>query len=137
MATQYYPKAKIRWPVLIENGEHSIEGVTLILNPNGVYIGCAKPLSLNQVCDVTINIPDSDSPIKAKVEVVFSNKYGPDDDISPRGIIVRFLDISGEDRKVIAKEVLQYLESEKMDSHSLQALKTTIMDLEEISSEVT
>lgn len=137
MATQYYPKAKIRWPVLIENGEHSIEGVTLILNPNGVYIGCAKPLSLNQVCDVTINVPDSDSPIKAKVEVVFSNKYGPDDYISPRGIIVRFLDISGEDRKVIAKEVLQYLESEKMDSHSLQALKTTIMDLEEISSEVT
>ena len=137
MATQYYPKAKIRWPVLIENGEHSIEGVTLILNTNGAYIGCAKPLSLNQVCDVTINVPDSDSPIKAKVEVVFSNKYGPDDDISPRGIIVRFLDISGEDRKVIAKEVLQYLESEKMDSHSLQALKTTIMGLEEISSEVT
>lgn len=137
MATQYYPKAKIKWPVLIENGEHSIEGVTLILNPNGAYIGCAKPLSLNQVCDVTINVPDSDSPIKAKVEVVFSNKYGPDDDISPRGMIVRFLDISGEDRKVIAKEVLQYLESEKMDSHSLQALKTTIMDLEEISSEVT
>jgi hypothetical protein len=137
MATQYYPKAKIKWPVLIENSEHSIEGVTLILNPNGAYIGCAKPLSLNQVCDVTINVPDSDSPIKAKVEVVFSNKYGPDDDISPRGMIVRFLDISGEDSKVIAKEVLQYLESEKMDSHSLQALKTTIMDLEEISSEVT
>ena len=137
MSTQYYPKAKIKWPVLIENGEHSIEGVTLILNPNGAYIGCAKPLSFNQVCDLTINIPDSVSPIKAKVEVVFSNKYGPDDDISPRGMVVRFLDISGKDRKVIAKEVMQYLESEKTDSHSLQALQTIIINQEGIGSEAT
>jgi hypothetical protein len=137
MATQYYPKAKIKWPVLIENGEHSIEGVTLNLNPNGAYISCAKPLSLNQVCHVTINVPDSDNPIKAKVEVVFSNKYGPDDDISPRGMVVRFLDISGEDRKVIAKEVMQYLESEKTDSHSLQALQTIIINQEGIGSEAT
>ena len=135
MDTQYYPKAKIKWPVLIENGEHSIEGVTLILNPNGAYIGCAKPLNLNQVCNLTINVPDSDNPIKATAEVVFSNKYGPDDDISPRGMIVRFLNISGEDRKVIAKEVLQDIESEKMDSHSLQALKTIVIDQEEISTE--
>jgi hypothetical protein len=135
MATQYYPKAKIKCPVLIENGEHSFEGVTLILNPNGAYIGCAKPLNLNQVCNVTIKVPDSDSPIKASAEVVFSNKYGPDDSISPRGMIVRFLSISGEDRKVIAKEVLQNIESERVDSLSLQALQTIIIDQEEIGSE--
>jgi hypothetical protein len=137
MATQYYPKAKIKWPVLIENGEHSIEGVTLILNPNGAYIGCAKPLNLNQVCNVTIKVPDSDSPIKASAEVVFSNKYGPDDNISPRGMIVRFLSISGEDRKVIAKKVLQNIDSEKMDSHSIEALQTIMIDQEEISAEAT
>jgi len=135
MSTQYYPKAKIKWPVLIEKGELSLEGVTLILNPNGAYIGCAKPLNLNQVCHVTIKVPDSDNPIKATAEVVFSNKYGPDDNISPRGMVVRFLNISGEDRKVIAKEVLQNIDSEKMDSHSLQALQTLIIDQEEIDSE--
>ena len=137
MATQYYPKAKIKWPVLIQNGEHSTEGVTLNLNPNGAYISCAKPLSLNQVCHVTISVPDSDNPIKASAEVVFSNKYGPDDDISPRGMVVRFLNISGRDRKVIAKEVLQNIEPEKSDSHSLQALQTIIIDQEEIDSEAT
>jgi len=135
MDTQYYPKATIKWPVLIENGEHSFEGVTLTLNLSRAYISCAKPLSLNQVCDVTINVPNSDSLIKAKVEVVFSNKYGPDDDISPRGMGVRFLNISGEDRKVIAKEVLQYLGPEKMDSRSLQALQTILLDQDEIGSE--
>ena len=65
----------------------------------------------------------------------YPNKYGPDDDISPRGMGVRFLNISGGDRKVIAKEVMQYLESEKMDSHSLQALQTIIIDQDEIGSE--
>jgi len=135
MDTQYYPKAKIKWPVLIENGEHSFEGVTLILNPNGAYISCAKPPSLNQVCHLTINVLDSDNPIKATFEVVFSNKYGPDDDISPRGMVVRSLNISGKDRKVIAEEVLQNIDLEKTDSHSLQALKIIIIDQEEISSE--
>ena len=137
MATQYYNKAKIKWPVLIENGEHSFEGVTLILNPNGAYIGCAKPLNLNQVCNVTIKVPDFDNPIKATAEVVFSNKYGPDDNVSPRGMIVRFLSISGEDRKVIAKEVLQNIESEKIDSHSIKALQTIMIDQQETSSEAT
>ena len=134
---QYYPKAKIKWLVLVENGEHSFEGVTMILNPNGAYIGCAKPLSLNQVCDISIDVPDSDIPIKAQVEVVFSNKYGPDDDIFPRGMVVHFLNISGEDRKVIAKEVLQYFESEKIDSQNLEALKAIIMNPEEISAKTT
>jgi len=137
MSTQYYPKAKIKWPVLIENGEYSFEGVTLILNPNGAYISCANPLRLNQVCYITINVPESDNPIKAAAEVVFSNKYGPDDNISPRGMVVRFLNISGEDRKVIAKEVLQNIESEKIDSHILQALHTIVIDQEQISSETT
>ena len=137
MDTQYYPKAKIKWPVLIENGEHSFEGVTLILNPNCAYISCAKPLNLNQVCNVTIKVTDSNSPIKASAEVVFSNKYGPDDNISPRGMIVRFLSISGEDRKVIAKEVMQNIESEKINSHSIEALQTIMIDQEETSSEAT
>jgi hypothetical protein len=137
MNTQYYPKARIKWLVLIENGEHSYEGVTLTLNPNGAYISCGKPLSLNQVCDVTIDVPDSDSPIKAKVEVVFSNKYGPDDEITPRGMGVRFLNISGGDRKVIAKEVLQHLKSDKeeIDPKLLQTLETIIFEKDQIPSE--
>jgi hypothetical protein len=52
-------------------------------------------------------------------------------------MVVRFLNISGRDRKVIAEEVLQNIESEKTDSHSLQALNTIIIDQEEISSDAT
>jgi hypothetical protein len=37
--------------------------------------------------------------------VVWSNIYGPDDKIHPRGMGVRFIEISDEDRRLITHEV--------------------------------
>jgi hypothetical protein len=37
--------------------------------------------------------------------VVWSNIYGPDDKINPRGMGVRFIEISDEDRRLITYEV--------------------------------
>jgi hypothetical protein len=49
---------------------------------------------------------------------------------------VRFLDISGEDRKVIAKEILRHLESDKeIDPKLLQTLKTIVVEKDQIPSE--
>jgi hypothetical protein len=135
VSAENYPIANLKWPVLIENGDYSIEGVTLTLNPNQAYIRCAKPLKLYEVIKMTIDVPDSDRSIKARAEVVFSNIYGPNDQISPRGMIVRFLEISGDDRKVIAKEAFEHLKSKEVDSYKLEALQTIIIDQDEIGSE--
>jgi hypothetical protein len=135
VGAEHYPKANLKWPVVIQDGERSIEGVTLTLNPNQAYIRCTKPLKLYEVIEMTINIPDSDRSIKARAEVVFSNIYGPDDQISPRGMIVRFLEISSDDRKVIVKEALEHLKSQEVDSYKLEALQTIIIDQDEIGSE--
>jgi hypothetical protein len=112
VGVEHYPKTNLKWPVVIQNGRRSIEGVTLTLNPNQAYIRCAKPLKLYEVIEMTINVPDLDRSIKARAEVVFSNIYGPDDQISPRGMIVRFLEISSDDRKV-------------PQSHSQRSLRTS------------
>jgi len=135
VSAENYPKANLRWSVVIQGGEHSVEGVTLTLNPNQAYIRCAKPLKLYEVIEMTINVPDSDLSIKTRAEVVFSNIYGPDDRINPRGMIVRFLEISSDDRKVIAKEAFEHLKSKEVDSYKLEALKTIIIDQDEIGSE--
>ena len=132
MSAENYPKANLKWPVVIQNGKHSIEGVTLTLNPNQAYIRCAKPLKLYEVIEMTIDVPGSDRSIKARAEVVFSNKYGPGDQISPRGMIVRFLEISSDDRKVIAKEAFEHLKSKEVDSYRLEALQTIILEQDEI-----
>lgn len=100
------PRAKIKWPVIVQKSTGVIEGVTLNISSTGVFIGCRRPLRLNEVFDMVITTPEQD--IGAKAEVVWSNKYGPDDHITPRGMGVRFLDISEENQRFISKAVNQH-----------------------------
>lgn len=129
MDNRHFVRAKIKWPVSISTDDRPRDGVTLDLSPNGAYIGCASPLRLNEVFDMTINVPNSDRSIEARAEVVFSNIYGRDDEISPRGMGVRFLEISSKSRHIIAKEILQHLQLGKLqiDSGKLQTLETLVI----------
>jgi len=83
-----------------------------------------------------IRIPGSDKSLTARAEVVWSNRYGPDEDISPRGMGVRFLRISSEARKFIAKATLNYLKSKKVAPELLQTLSPLMIDLDEVKSKV-
>jgi len=136
MENRQFPRAEIRWPVFIKTNGHSTEGVTLNMSPNGVFIRCAEPLRLSEIFDIAIRIPNSDHSLRARVEVIWSNIYGPDDDITPRGMGVRFLKISSGDRKVIAKAMLQHLQSDKenIDPEKLENLQTLIIEKSQITS---
>ncbi len=85
-----YPRAKLKWPVKIKTDDGVMEGVTLDITPDGCFISCRKPLKLNVVFDMAIKVPKSKAILKANAEVVWSNIYGPDDEISPRGMGVPF-----------------------------------------------
>jgi c-di-GMP-binding flagellar brake protein YcgR len=111
------PRAKIQWPVIVQKSTGVIEGVTLNISSTCVFIGCRRPLRLNEVFDMVITTPDQD--IGAKAEVVWSNKYGPDDHITPRGMGVRFLDISEEDKRFISKAVNQHNASDQKNERIL------------------
>lgn len=130
-----YPRAMLKWAVLAKVDGKVIEGVTKDISVSGAYVCCAKPLKLNVVLDMVIKAPDKSLSVKA--EVVWSNIYGPDDNINPRGMGVRFLTISGEDRKVIAKAVMQQLklDKEEIDPKLLQTLETTIIEKDQTPSE--
>jgi hypothetical protein len=58
VGANHYPKANLKWPVVIQNGERSIEGVTLARNPNQAYIRCAKSPKLYEVIAMTTKVPD-------------------------------------------------------------------------------
>ena len=137
MSSEQALKAKLKWPVSIKANGSSSEGVTLNLSTNQAYIRCAKPLTLNEVFEMTLQVPNSDDPIEAEVEVVLSNIYGPDDEICPRGMIVRFLELSSEDRRTIAKAIFQQLESDnvEIDPKKLQTLQTLTIEPNEMDSE--
>ena len=124
-----YPRAKIKWPVKLETDKGTMNGVTSDVTPSGVFIHCQKPLRLNEVFELTINIPNSDQTLRAKAEVTWSNRWGPDDEISPRGMGVRFVKISSKARKFIARAALNYLKSEEIAPELLQTLQTSVIDV--------
>ena len=131
-----YPRAKLKWPVAIQTEEGSTEGVTRNITPDGCFITCRRPLRLNVVFDLAIKIPKSKGSIKATAEVVWSNIYGPDDEISPRGMGVRFIKISSEARKFIAQASLEHFKSLNVEAELLQTLSTLVIDLSEEKKKV-
>ena len=131
-----YPRAKLKWPVVIKTEEGSSEGVTRNITPDGCFITCRRPLKLNVVFDLAIRIPNSKSSITAKAEVVWSNIYGPDDEITPRGMGVRFITISSEARKFIAQASLEYFKSRDIEADLLRTLSTLVIDLSEEKKKV-
>jgi uncharacterized protein (TIGR02266 family) len=131
-----YPRAKLKWPVAIQTEEGSTEGVTRNITPDGCFITCRRPLRLNVVFELAIKIPKSNSSIRATGEVVWSNIYGPDDEISPRGMGVRFIKISSEARKFIAQASLEHFKSLNVEAELLQTLSTLVIDLSEEKKKV-
>ncbi len=114
------PRAKIKWPVIVQHNDGHIEGETLNFSINSAFIRCSKPLKLNEIFEMTIDAPNRRLALNA--EVVWSNTYGRDDKITPRGMGVRFLDISSEDRDFIA-EVLDAEKISRVASEYLETLK--------------
>jgi hypothetical protein len=68
---------------------------------------------------MVINSPDR--LLNVKAEVVWSSMSGLDldDEITPRGMGVRFLNIGSEERRIIAKAVAEHLSAD-MESEELQ-----------------
>jgi len=130
-----YPRAKIKWPVKVKTDKGSIDGVTSDLTPNGVFIHCQKPLKLNVVFEMAIKIPNSEHFITAKAEVVWSNRWGPDDEITPRGMGVRFVKISSEARKFIARATMNHLKSKEVAPELLQTLQTLVIEIDKTKSQ--
>jgi uncharacterized protein (TIGR02266 family) len=131
-----YPRAKLKWPVVIKTEKGTMEGVTLNITPDGCFISCRNPLKLNVVFEIGIKVPHSKSSITAKAEVVWSNIYGPDDEITPRGMGVRFIKITSEARKFIAQASLEHFKALKVEPELLQTLSTLVIDLSEEKKQV-
>ena len=129
-----YPRAKIKWAVKVKTDKGTMDGLTSDVTPNGVFIHCKKPLRLNVAFEMAINIPNSEHSITAKAEVVWSNRWGPDDEITPRGMGVIFVEISSEARKFIATAARNYLESKEVAPELLQTLEDLATEIDKAKS---
>ena len=117
-----YPRAGVKWYVLAQSADREVDGVTKEISLRQAYIRCKKPFRLKEIVNVTIDAPERY--LEFKAEVVWSNIYGYDDDITPRGMGVGFLKISEEDQKYISDLIQEHKEPsvEKIASDYLDDL---------------
>jgi hypothetical protein len=88
----------------MDTDEGTVDGVIININKNGAFIRCQRPLRLSETCKLSIDSPDH--PIQdISAEVVWTNIHGPDDELTPRGMGVRFEEINEEERKFLRKLV--------------------------------
>ena len=100
------PRPELKWSVSAQVGGGIMHGETRDVSLQGAFIRCRNPLNLNEVFDMVVDVPEKSLNVRA--EVVWSNIHGPDDKITPRGMGVRFVEISKEDRRIIAQKLDHY-----------------------------
>ncbi|MGD8372973.1 MAG: PilZ domain-containing protein [Syntrophobacterales bacterium] len=109
--TNSQSRAKVKWTVKMDTDEGTVDGVIININKNGAFIRCQRPLRLSETCKLSIDSPDH--PIQdISAEVVWTNIHGPDDELTPRGMGVRFEEIDEKERKFLRKLVSGNGESE-------------------------
>jgi hypothetical protein len=98
--TKSTSRAQVKWPVTMNTDESPADGVITNINNNGAFIRCRKSLRLTETCKLTIE--SSERQIHdVLAEVVWTNIYGPDDDLTPRGMRVRFTGLPEAEQKFL------------------------------------
>lgn len=94
-------RAKVVWPVIMENNRNIISGETQDISVGGAYIRCRKPLKPLEV-SMYVSISLLSPRIRAMAEVVRSDVLGSAHGVEYYGIGVRFVAISDEGLELIS-----------------------------------
>jgi len=106
---QFFPKINVTYPVVVLTAQGSMAGETKNLSTREAFVRCSDPLAVNDLATVDIELANGES-LLAEAEVVWSNMYGPDDDITPRGMIVRFTNLPVNHRRRLHEVIARHYE---------------------------
>ena len=94
-------KTKVEIPVIFSANGQKGQGKARDISGKYTLIVCQRPLKLNTMLRLRLSGGPLKNPIEAEGEVVWTNQYGPDDEITPRGMRVKFTQIDDNDRQVL------------------------------------
>ena len=80
----------VRYPVTITTSRGTMEGETKDMSADGASISCPEPLNPNEPFLLKVEFPTGLS-VEVSAEVVWTNIPGPEDEMTARGMGVRFL----------------------------------------------
>jgi hypothetical protein len=109
----HYPKVDAKYPVVVLTADGEMRGETKHISTQQGFVRCEDPLRLYDLASMSIEFSKEEA-ILAEGEVIWSNRYGPDDEITPRGMVVRFTRLSARERKRLHDTIVK-LYKKKMD----------------------
>ncbi len=78
----HYPKVDAKYPVVVLTADGAMRGETKHISTQQAFVRCKDPLRLYDVASMSIKFSEEEA-ILAEGEVIWSNRYGPDDEITP------------------------------------------------------
>ena len=106
-----YTRIEGNWPVVILTARGAQVAETRDISPFGAYIFCDNPPAPKEKVRLFIMFPNRRY-VDTFAEVAWYYPHGSDVDIPPRGMGIKFMDISEVDREFISSLASGYLESE-------------------------
>ena len=107
-----HPRVAVSWPGRLETPEGPIEVQLKDISLGGAFVVCPHPLGLSEKFRLDIDPPDQTS-LELNAEVVWSNANVPADKIINRGMGIRFIENSDEDRSRLNQVITSYFESKQ------------------------
>jgi len=105
-----HARTPIRLPVSIETAEGTITAETKDISLGGAFICCANPLPPKEKFPLALTLPHGGS-LTLFAEVTWSNSSVPDEKIVNRGMGIRFVLITDQDREILNDLVSTHLGS--------------------------
>ena len=93
-----HPRIAISWQAFIEISGQTDSVQLKDISLGGAFVVCAEPLALNDKLKISIRIPNQE-PLRLNAEVVWSNSNMPADRVINRGMGIRFIENTGNDRR--------------------------------------
>jgi Tfp pilus assembly protein PilZ len=87
------------------------EGHSYSFSENGMLVLCKTPAKLHTRLTLSLEFPNSHAILEVQGEVVWTNRHGPSDKISPRGMGIKFINADPLIMRVIGQFATQYGEA--------------------------
>lgn len=103
------PRVAISWQAFIEMAGQTDNVQLKDISLGGAFVVCAEPLALNDKFKISIRIPNREL-LLLNAEVVWSNNNVPADRVVNRGMGIRFIENTEEDRQRLNEALAVSLE---------------------------
>ena len=94
------PRAKVKWPVLIQTSSGSINGETHNISTSGAFVFCQDPSALEDNFQMIIRVSHRES-LCISAKVIWKTVATMNDKTPGSGIGVQFSGISPDDRRLL------------------------------------